>query len=198
MSPTQIKSRFYMLLGFPLAFLYALLMFHIKETYYCFGIENCQVWGSFSSKALFALSSFSIFGLVLSDSLSKKPIKFRISKLLGWFFGIILVLISSLAFLTYVKTTPKYLETYDPVLMLNGYSPLSIKWDEIESVGVNYQGDLNTTNRRYRYCYMFPYVVLQNKSMLTLNAASGDYSLLDYLINQRGITKAFSYNECYR
>lgn len=198
MSPTQIKSRFYMLLGFPVAFLYAFLMFYIKETYYCFGVENCQVWGSFSSKALFALSSFGIFGLVLSDSLSKKPIKFRISKLLGWFFGIVLVLISSLAFLTYVKTTPKYLETYDPVLMLNGYPPFRIKWDEIESVGVNYQGDLDTTNIIYRYCYMFPYVVLQNKSMLTLNAAAGDYSLLDYLINQRGITKAFSYNECYR
>lgn len=134
-----------MLLGFPLAFLYAFLMFYIKETYYCFGVENCQVWGSFSSKALFALSSFGIFGLVLSDSLSKKPIKFRISKLLGWFFGIVLVLISSLAFLTYVKTTPKYLETYDPVLMLNGYPPFRIKWDEIESVGVNYQGDLDTT-----------------------------------------------------
>lgn len=198
MSPTQIKSRFYMLLGFPLAFAYAYLMFQLKETYYCFGIEDCKLWGSFASKALFALSSFGIFGVILSDSLSKKPVKLRVSKLLGWFFGIVLVLISAVSFFTYVKTTPEYLETYDPALMLNGYPPLRIKWDEIKSVGVNYQGDLNTTNRRYRYCYMFLYVVLQNKSMLTLNAAAGDYSLLDYLINQRGITKAFSYNECYR
>lgn len=200
MSPTQIKSRFYMffmLLGFPLAFLYAFLMFHLKESYYCFGVQDCKLWGSFASKALFMLSSFGIFGVILSDSLSRKPVKFRISKLLGWFFGIVLILISSISFITYVKTTPEYLETRDPVLMLNGYPTLKLKWSEISSVGMNYQGRYST-NERYRYCYMFPYVVLQNKSMLTLNAAAGDYSLVYFLRDQKKLTEAFLYHECYR
>ncbi|OGY07896.1 MAG: hypothetical protein A2782_04770 [Candidatus Blackburnbacteria bacterium RIFCSPHIGHO2_01_FULL_43_15b] len=135
--------------------------------------------------------------MILSDSLSRKPVKLRISKLFGWFFGVVLILISSVGFLTYVKTTPEYIETRDPVLMLNGYPPLKIKWSEIASAGMNYQGRYST-NRNYRYCYMFPYVVLHNKSMPTLNAAAGDYSLVYFLRDQKKLTEAFSYHECYR
>lgn len=197
MSPTEIKSRFYMLLGFPLAVLYAYLMFFIKESYYCFGAEECKVWGSFASKFLFALSSFGIFGVILSSSLSRKPIKFRFNKLLGTFFGIVLILVSYVGFSSYVKTTPSYIETYDPLLMMNGYSPIKIPWNEVTSAGMNYQGQYST-NRSQRYCYMFPYIVLKDKSMFTLNAAAGDYSLVSFLKNEKKLMEAFSYHECYR
>lgn len=197
MSPTQIKSRFYMLFGFPVAIIYALLVSYFKESYYCFGISDCRVWGSFPTIAILGISSVGLFGVIISDSLSKNPIKLRLNKLLVSFFGIILIIGTLLSFFTYVKTTSEYLETYDPLLILSGYSPIKIKWDQITNAGMNYQGQYST-NVRYRYCYMFPYIVLQNKSMLTLNGAAGDYSLVYFLRDQKKLTEAFSYHECYR
>lgn len=196
-SPTQIKHRIFMPLGLPAAFLYALLMFFLKEKFYCLGITDCRVWGSFASEIIFSISSVGLFSLVIADALYRTPIKFRTSKLLAIVFGLFLIIGTIITFAIYTKTTSDYIETKDINAVLSFLLPTRIEWNQVIAAGKNFQGNLRTTNIKYRYCLMFPYIVLNNKSAVALLGAASDYSLIDYLKNNRNLKEAITYNECY-